>query len=179
MLARTGPNGVSGCKVHWFQFQYLSQQLGVSLAEDGADALSALGKHFPNLRYIWLRRRDRLRQAISHARAVQSDVWWEIDGATRPPKAPPQFDRDLIDATIRDLEKSDLGWVTFFARCHLSPYVLWYEDFCENYQATIRNVLQYLDIPGADACVITSPRLRKQADLVSEEWVRRYLDSTS
>src|SRR4051812_30708315 len=62
---KTGPNGVFGFKAQFFQ-----------LAEAFPDG--ELDAAFPSLRYVYITRRDRLRQAISWARAVQTG-WWASD----------------------------------------------------------------------------------------------------
>ena len=49
-----------------------------------------------------------------------------------------------------------------------------YEDFAESYESTVHAILRYLDLPDSEGCKVAPPRLRKQADLVTEEWVRRY-----
>jgi LPS sulfotransferase NodH len=62
----TTPNGVFGSKLHWYQFGRLCERLGCTTPHSVPRALASA---FPNLRYIWMRRRDVLAQAISLYRA--------------------------------------------------------------------------------------------------------------
>ena len=102
---RTTPNGSSAPKLFWFQFQYLLTKLGRTFGRNGWDP-SLLNEVFPNLRFVLLTRRDKVRQAISYVRAIQSDVWWSIPGdpEARPtPKAEPIFDREEIERRVAHL----------------------------------------------------------------------------
>ena len=40
-----------------------------------------LAELFPNLRYIWMMRRDKVRQAVSLSRGLQTLVWWKRKAA--------------------------------------------------------------------------------------------------
>lgn len=68
MTHRTSPNGVFGLRIH-------AGHLG-NLEVDPYDVLQAP-------RYIWIRRRDRLRQAVSYTMAEQTGVWI-LDGTYLP-----------------------------------------------------------------------------------------------
>ncbi len=68
MTCRTSPNGVFGLRIH-------AGHLG-SLEADPYDILQAP-------RYIWIQRRDRLRQAVSYTMAEQTGVWI-LDGTFLP-----------------------------------------------------------------------------------------------
>jgi LPS sulfotransferase NodH len=61
-----------------------------------------------------------------------------------------------------------------FATVGLKPFEVVYEDFVESYESTVLTVLRYLELPVAAGQQVAPPRLQKQADLVTEEWVRRY-----
>ena len=59
---KTSPNGVFGVKVHYGQF----------IDAFGDADVTGL---FPNLRFIYIRRQDHVRQAVSYARAEQTGQW--------------------------------------------------------------------------------------------------------
>ena len=49
-----------------------------------------------------------------------------------------------------------------------------YEDLAESYESTVLTVLRYLDLPVSSGLQVAPPRLQKQADDLTEVWVRRY-----
>ena len=73
----TTPNGVFGAKVHWYQFVHLTSKLRMIQAY-GLSERELLRHTFPDLRYVFLTRRDKVRQAVSYYRATHTDVWWSF-----------------------------------------------------------------------------------------------------
>src|ERR1022692_3733513 len=65
--AGSTPNGTLGIKAHRYQFADFVQRLTGVPPNASTDA--QLREVFPDLRYVWLTRADRILQAISHYRA--------------------------------------------------------------------------------------------------------------
>jgi LPS sulfotransferase NodH/outer membrane protein assembly factor BamB len=177
ILAGTTPNGVFGGKIVWHQFEEFIPKLR-QLPGLAQLPTSELPKSiFPNLRYIWLTRRDKLRQAISYSKALQTDVWSVKDKSPTPRKVP-EFDMKAIERLLRKIEVGEEAWKGYFKECGVQPFEVVYEDLVhshEQYEQIIRQILHYLDIPIPAGLTIPEPRYRKQADDTSEEWVMRYL----
>lgn len=167
-------NGVFGWKAHWHQFEnFWRRLLGVPLP-DPRVSRGIFAEVFPNLRFIWLRRRDRLRQAISYTRAMQTDVWRKYVGESKEPQAPPAFDRALVDARIDEIERMEVRWNAFFTGHGIQPQVIWYEDFISDYQNTLLGTLRHLEIRLPNDFAFPSPRLLKQSDGETEKWIEAY-----
>jgi len=179
LAAGTTPNGVFGAKVHWHQFVHLRAKL--RLIQGGvASDLELLRRTFPDLKYVFLTRRDRIRQAVSYDRAIRSGVWWSVSAnaypqTSVPPSAPaPLFAFEKIDDWVTRLTEFESNWRRYFKRIGVEPFEVAYEDLVENHESTVHAILRYLDLPISEARSIAPPRLRKQADEVTEEWVQRY-----
>lgn len=166
----TTPNGIFGLKLDWWHFSALRQNMGTSdlPAEQVARRLREM---FPNPRFIWVTRRDKVRQAVSLYRAQQSDIWMESGHGVRPEL---QFKLRNIRWAIRGLVWEEAYWSDFFTGAGIAPYTVVYEDLVMRYDATVREVLQFLDLSLPAGASLPPPRLRKQADDLSEAWVRRY-----
>jgi LPS sulfotransferase NodH len=170
----TTSNGVSGVKLHYYQFADLPGKL--ELPESTASEL--MMRLFPGAKYIWLRRRDKARQAISLYIALSTNEWWAIAGIA--PEKPEGHARNLaldprtIARLERVLEQNEVNWQSFFQENGITPLVIYYEDLVSNYTGTITAVLKWLGITDADAIATPSPRLQRQSDARSEEWLTRY-----
>ncbi|HTK83813.1 MAG TPA: Stf0 family sulfotransferase [Patescibacteria group bacterium] len=152
----------------------LAPKLGAIAKYHGRPIAEVLPEIFPNLRYIWLTREDRARQAISLYRAIQSGHWFDLEGHINAPAPKPQFDAAEIwkcECEIRDLDNM---WHRFFHDAGIDPLPVVYEELAENYEETVRNVLRFLDVPTADTVNITPPRFKKQSDSTTDDWVERY-----
>jgi len=131
---------------------------------------------FPNTRYIWLSRRDRVRQAISYCRAIQTHVWFDIEGDPQPSGNHPLpiYDPAEISRCESILKDQEAVWQDYFQESGLLPFRLYYEDLAANYENTVIEVLRYIGIEDANSITINPPRFKKQADAITEDWVRRY-----
>jgi LPS sulfotransferase NodH len=175
----TSPAGIFGAKAHWFQFDSFATRLA---AEDRCDKRAAFGAmiaSFPNLKCIWLRRRDTIRQAISYDRAAQTNVWWNIDGATPAPAAQEHFDFKSITERLKTIEDCDAAWQEFFPKYGIAPLVVWYEDFVASYGATVESVATFLGHEIGQPLQLPEPRMRQQADALTDQWVKQYQDRLS
>jgi trehalose 2-sulfotransferase len=158
---KTGPNGVFGFKAHFFQ-------LAEAFPDGGLEAA------FPALRHVHISRRDRLRQAISWARALQTDHW-ALDH--EPIESPPVvFDRRQIDLLLGRIEGRERAWEAFFERAGTEPMRLTYEELVAAPEATVAAVLHHIGVEPPEHLALGPPTLRRQADEVTEQWVARYTD---
>lgn len=166
------PNGVFGAKLG---IPALTDLLDHLRAEsDGASAHELLAAAFPGLRYVWISRRDRVRQAVSWERAVQTGLWTHT--GTRPPIVVPRprFDAAAIRRRLDAIERDERWWADLFAEAGVDPVRVTYEDLAADGAAVVRRVLDELGIDTAGPLWLSAPRMRRQADARSERWVQRY-----
>lgn len=176
----TTPNGVLGLKAHLDQLEHLlfrmalERSTGPSGTHGGATrswVRATLDTAFPSLSLIWTRRRDKVRQAVSWGRALQTGVWFAIDNLDVVPHRDPTFRPDLLERLYRRLLVQEAAWREFFTAYGVEPIVVDYEDLEHSYLDVLADVIARLGL--ASPAQIPPPRLRKQSDDLSEDWVRR------
>ena len=166
---------VFGMRQQWPSFGLLRQALEQQRPEptDRARLEGALG----SLRYIHLKREDKLDQAVSYIRAEQSGIWHRnADGSIY--EALPQcredgFDASVIAAQIAAFETHDAGWSDWFASQDIAPLHLSYTGLAADPNGTLREVLNWVGLDPAHADGITAPT-RKLADSQTQDWIARY-----
>jgi LPS sulfotransferase NodH len=179
-VVRTGttPNGVFGGKTHAGQFDYFARQASGRMPVPHADRPALLARWFPDLRYVRLRRRDPVRQAVSYMKAIQTNEWWDADQAPAPFDAPrsgaERYDHLLIEASIERLAEEDRRWDRYFATIDVEPLTLYYEDLSRDRDAAVRTVLDYLGLAAPPDRRPPPPSFRRQADERTERWVARF-----
>jgi len=67
----------------------------------------------------------------------------------------------------------EAGLQEFFAEGNIVPLTIVYEDFIQEYEQTIRSILDYLGLEAAST-KIDEPYFTKLADEISEEWAQRF-----
>jgi trehalose 2-sulfotransferase len=176
--AATTLNGVFGAKVHWQHFLNLIAMLEPGLLPDPitAAAIDRLRMHFPDLRFIWLVRRNAVARAISHYRVKKTNEW-QLDSRwitnDTGGEGEPGFDFDEINAFLRAGKIEDEHWRRFFWEHDIRPLDLVYEDLIQDPAGTVRRVMEFLGLP-ASSVTLPPPNLRRQADCRSQDWEARY-----
>lgn len=169
-------NGVFGAKIQWYQTDDLVNSIRRIQGYENYGLASIATAFFPGVRYIWIKRADKLRQAISYSRAIQSNTWWAIDGLTDEGSngCVPVFDFAEIESLRCTLIKHEECWQSYFEECGVTPLVLRYEDLWMAPEKQVAEVLDYLNIDIPGGLSLPPPRLKKQSDHVTEEWLRLY-----
>jgi LPS sulfotransferase NodH len=173
-------NGVFGAKVMYYQFREWSDKIENTDPYRGRGVADVMATFFPNLRYVWLRRRDTARQAISYHRATQTDEWWRIAGEANPARpgtaGEAAFDPEAIARLEEEVVRNDLNWQAYFDANGITPLALYYEDLAADYIGVIVRTLRWLGLISSGVLHIPPPRLAKQADAQTEEWAGRYAE---
>lgn len=165
-------NEVFGFKLMgWYLDAFLSR-LRETRAFGEGDDLALLRSAFPRLQFIQIVRRDKVRQAISKARAAQTGLWKVQPGNSATGEA--QFDPDLIASCLEDTRREESIWARFFDRIGIQPHRVEYEDLCEDFAAALGGVLKFLRI-RAPRRLELEPRTIRQTDRLSREWEERFL----
>ena len=148
-----------------------------AFGDAGTSSLDLLRNAFPRLELVHVFRRHKLRQALSKARAEQTGLWKVQEGKTI--QREPQFDVELIEQCLRDGEQQEKRWEGFFKQIGIDPFRVEYEKLCQDYEATIRGVLDFLQISLPRRTRIGPPATVRQADDISRAWEERILAERS
>jgi trehalose 2-sulfotransferase len=173
LLEGTSPNGVFAAKIMWRHVGHLVDRAAEIPGYGNSTAPDLMAAVFPEAHYVWLRRRDVYAQAVSHARALLTDVWavgTDDLGAGRAEQA--ECDFDLVAKLRDELAEDERGWGRFFAESGVEPVTLWYEDLVDDYAGAVGAVLGHVGADVADALEMPRPDVCRQADPVSARWVR-------
>jgi trehalose 2-sulfotransferase len=159
LQCRTSSNGVFGMKVHFPHFE------------------AALG-WYPSMRdilspttFIYVDRKDALAQAISMAKALQTDAWQSVDDKIIET---PVYKEVSIAQCLRALQQQKLGWLQWFERNSITPFLVHYEDALEDGEAMVDSVKGLLDVTGDKPDEVRLPAVEKQGDQESLEWRDRF-----
>jgi trehalose 2-sulfotransferase len=166
----TTANGVFGAKLMWGYLGDFAQLLRGIDNMDERPLPELLARAFPGLRYIQITRENKIRQAVSLWKAVQTQAWRAGDEVQRGDEL--VFSFRAINYLVRLLTAHDASWDAYFLGLGYEPLKLTYEELAESTDAVIRRVLEHLGIPAPEDLVIET-RLSVQADELSEDWVRR------
>ncbi len=170
----TTPNGVFGAKLMWSQIAELRSLAGELPEFAGLDAFELLQQLFEGPAFIRVTRRDKVRQAVSLWRALQSRAWRleHAPGDDRPVEL--QYRFEGLRHLVRALEAEDSAWAEFLAIHGVTPLEIVYEDDLEaGHDRVVHRVLQHLGIAAPRGWRAAEP-IKRQADALSDDWVAAY-----
>jgi LPS sulfotransferase NodH/predicted SAM-dependent methyltransferase/carbonic anhydrase/acetyltransferase-like protein (isoleucine patch superfamily) len=141
-------------------------------------SIDSLEDFFPGARWLFLRRHDKVAQAISLWKAQKTGVW-VAKNSSMPVKEKPEYKFFEILDSLMHILVEDLFWERYFYERKIDPLTLYYEDYEQNVKNAVLMIARYLgvseqlrlsepnDIASVDAIV-------KQRDSYSEEIYRRF-----
>ena len=172
-------NEIFGFKLmSWYLDDFLTRLRETRAFGDAATSdLDLLCNAFPRLQFVHIFRRNKLRQALSKARAVQTNFWKVQEGKSA--QGEPQFNANLIEQCLTESEEQEKIWDRFFEQIGIEPFRVEYEKLCSDYEGTIRGVLDFLKISLPRRARIGAPVTIKQSDDSSYAWEERFLKERS
>jgi LPS sulfotransferase NodH len=163
MRRRTGANGVFALKMHHAQCETLGGFKGVL-------------SFFPNPRFVYLRRADVLRQAISHTIASQTGVW--IEGQEGD-EAKARYDWIAIARSLRMIALQNARWQSDFARNGITPLYLDFDRVQADLPNELARILSFLGLAHDAADLPRSAPTRSQGvSSRTEEWIQRFAEDS-
>jgi LPS sulfotransferase NodH len=157
----TTSNGVCGIKI---------------MAEQFADIIgqTILDEWFPIVKWLFLRRRDKLAQAISFDKAEQTGSWSSLE----EPKHAPVYSRERIDQKLLKLNEQEAFWKIFFLGKKINSMEIWYEDLLNNIPAALQSIATHIGVqPPHNSDTSRSTYFDKmsiQRDKINLRWADLY-----
>jgi LPS sulfotransferase NodH len=170
----TTENGVLGTKIMWAYFRDFVRLARRAWGLADVRPCEVPASVLPNLRrFVWMRRRDTTRQAVSLWKALQTQQWRK-DSDEDVGGQGLRFSFAAVDHLKLRIDEHNAAWQDFFEGCGVEPMEVVYEELVEDYRGTVSWLLDGIGIPVPENFAIAEPRMRRQADELSEEWVRLY-----
>jgi len=176
LRAGRGGGAMFGLRLQGHSLGFFRSQLAV-LHPEAATDVARLRRAFGVIRFIYLRRADKLDQAVSYLKAEQTGLWHVApDGSELERLAPhrePAYDREKIAGTVATMEGYDRAWEDWFANEGIAPLRIAYDELSADPSDVLRRVLADLGLDPAAAEGV-SPGVRKLSDGTNRDWAERY-----
>ena len=168
----TTPNGVWASKLMWgYHLDFLRRLRERPQTADLKPA-QAVETLLPGVRYVHVRRQDKLAQAISLWTAVQT-LAWRDEGEDAVAAREPQYSYAGIEHLLAQLTAQDNAWASWFTAAGVEPTVIVYEDLVADQPRVVLDLLRtlHIDTHGVD---VPDPGMRRQSGGRSAEWAERF-----
>ena len=119
---RCSPNGVFGLKA----FAPQLNQLQCKNPELLDDVLTTLFPQGGQRRVVYVRRRDRIAQTVSYARASMSGIWRKEQESEVEQRL--EYSQDALEAAERGIALQEAVWEQMYTELKIEPLTVWHED---------------------------------------------------
>ena len=157
---RTTDTGVFGLKAHINQCLPFFQN-------------GLIAKYFGPVKYIAIRRRDLLGQAISLVIASQTSKWTSHETAA----AAPAYSSEAIEKALTTSALHNSLWDQFFLVNGIEPCVVTYEDLLENPKGEVQKVIDYVGVDADPAVDLARAGLSQEANSLNRQWKDRFQET--
>lgn len=163
----TTANGVFGMHLHLSQFADAFHRKPGERGVNGE--MLAFLRSFD--KFIWTRRRNRIRQAVSWVIAKRAKSFHSRESAEQINEYDIMPD-ELVNA-LSLVCANDFGWENLIKRNDLRARTVWYEDMVTDYHGSSRIILRHLGLNGT-VRDIPPPPIQKQATELNDRLARRF-----
>jgi len=188
--AGTTDNGVFAAKLMWGYFgDFVSLLRNVPAYRD-VPLAELLPTVFPDLTFVRVVRANKVRQAVSLWKAVQTATWREDQASAKAPAledddSPPyrsfieehrpqlRFHYRAIEHLLEQILIEESRWDAFFEHSGIKPVLVLYENFAADYETSTLRLLERLGLTPPEDFDF-EPRMKRQSDRVNDDWVKRY-----
>jgi trehalose 2-sulfotransferase len=160
LARRTSRNGVFGMKAHFHHFQ--------AFLNEYPELLDVLAP----VTFVYISRDDRVAQAVSMAKALQTNAW--TSRMEEGPKPVLHYDGEMIARCLDDIEQQDLAWRRWFEQHDSTPFQVTYSELTADPVGVVRSIVELLGVQNDEPDEISLPPAKKQADETNQEWIERF-----
>jgi trehalose 2-sulfotransferase len=173
VAAGSTANGVFAARIMWGTMDEVTAHLAPVYPGHAGSAAGLLSAAFGRTRFVYLRRRDVVAQAVSLLRAEQTGVWFETADERQEPTAEPGFDFGQARDLVRQIANENAAWEEWFTAEAIQPYRVLYEDLDDDPVGIASGVLGFLglDLPAGREITVRHKRI---ADELNARWVASY-----
>lgn len=154
------PNGRFCVKVFPWHLYRISK-------EGGVDFIHQMSQRY-NVKLVLLERRDKIAQAVSHAKARKSGVWT----AAQRKKYNPDYSFERIFRSYLNIQNQDLFWKTYLNFKNIEFSHIFYEEIIKDKNSILTDIAHQISVsnPGA-----AQSEIHKQDNSLNENWTTRFL----
>jgi LPS sulfotransferase NodH len=158
LTAGATPNGIYGLKAFPAQIEQIEKSIRWT-------------ELLPGLKFVLLKRRDILGQALSAVRALQTEQW----RGSMPARGLAIYDGAQIYERLQFAARDYAWWDIFFTRQAVVPTIIVYEDLLADPQAVVDRLADLFGFRGHARVVSERIDISMQRDATTEEWRTRFL----
>ena len=144
--------------------------------------LFQIGEFPKNLRkwkWVFLKRRNKVGQAISIVKAMQTRKWVSGGEIKGTPAREEDYDRKRIQQALIAIERKNSLWKSFLDENEIPFFEIDYEEVETNRLSSIKNIYGFIGFTGSTEFNFSKIKAEKMRDNISENWEKKFREETN
>ena len=129
-----------------------------------------ISRYFNDMKYVAIRRRDIVAQAVSLVIASQTGKWTSHEEQRKEPT----YNYEQLESATTVGVFHNCMWDLTFQENGIAPCLVWYEDLLERPTEEIQRIADFLGVEGEIAVEIDKAGLQKEATQLNLDWQERF-----
>ncbi len=131
------PNGIFGAKLTWDHKNALLEE-----ARRHDPTVQDINDLFPDTKWVYLHRHDKIAQAVSAWRAAKTGRWHSLDPVHENNE--PEYDYFGIFRYFFTILVEEHIWDNYFQQLKFQPAIIYYEDLTRDAHNTVMQLVDYI-----------------------------------
>jgi LPS sulfotransferase NodH len=161
---RSTANGVFGIKAHFAQIMQALRHANIANPTPFLEKFDY---------FITIKRRNKLAQAVSWSKAMQTGLWSSLHKKYQLQKPEIKFEPEAISQYLAGIAKGEEDWHKALEILGKPNHVSYYEDLVSDPETEILKILNFCGIKEKPSSF--TPRLERQGDEQSQDFADRYI----
>lgn len=179
----TTDNGVFSIKMMWEQFEEILINLHTFPQLKNIKEEKIPSMVFPEIFYVYWRRRDKIRQAVSYAKALQTGIFhssqtlhynYDDKSYTTDTNSNTRYDFYQILFLYQSLLRKEKSWEEYFIRANIHPLRLFYEDYENEIETAALKIANAFNLSIPTQTVEQKIKMKKLANSTNDVWASRF-----
>jgi LPS sulfotransferase NodH len=172
MTNQCNSHGMFAVKAMWPAFESLFANLAMERGLPARDYAEMAFDSLGELKVLFIRRKDKVRQSVSFEKAKQAGTWRKHKGELVADEALVYSYSHILNSW-NQIHEDESAWLKFFETHRLPYYEIWYEDMVEDPMGVIGAALKFLNVvPNTD--VHLQSRFQKLGGGINLDWAERF-----
>ena len=163
-----------GITMQYRQLEHVSSFVKRFIGQESKDTFAGLNILFPNAKWIYLYRHDKVKQAVSLAKVKLTQEYVRFPTYEKREVGPLVYEEEAITKQLRNLSAQDSFWLTYFQRHEIAPFFVSYEELLENKLLTSMKIFEFLEHKPDKLQMNPDFLPIPLYDTVSQEWYDKY-----
>lgn len=164
-------NNIFGVAIHRIHVENGMKRLRDFMGIPEISDYNLLNKAFPNIKFIYLYRMDKIKQAVSLKKAARTGNFVNFKKGLDYG----EYSEEELTEHLSYLCKEQSHWLKFFDEHGIDPHYVTYEELCKDPVESVRRILDFLELDSSNIRIEEEHLPKRHYNKFNRIWYTEYI----